>query len=212
MNKNESKYFNTAIKMDKALLLLLSKKSFEYITIKEICEVAKVNRSTFYLHYENTVDLLKETTEYVIDNFLSYFSLDRSDVSVQLKTCDIKELNFITPEYLAPYLTFIKDNRDVFKTSLKHFQTMDFQNVYSRLFKYVFNPVFDRFNFPERDRSYIVKFYLNGITSVTLEWLEKDCAEEINDIIRIIMNCIIGDFGIENPNMEQVRRQSQWEQ
>ena len=62
MNKNESKYFNTAIKMDEALISLLEKKEFEYITIKEICIEAGVNRSTFYLHYENTSDLLKETT------------------------------------------------------------------------------------------------------------------------------------------------------
>ena len=49
MNKNESKYFNTAIKMDEALITLLEKKDFEYITIMEICEMAGVNRSTFYL-------------------------------------------------------------------------------------------------------------------------------------------------------------------
>ena len=47
MNKSESKYFNTAIKFDKALLSLLEKKPFEYITISEICEKAEVNRSTF---------------------------------------------------------------------------------------------------------------------------------------------------------------------
>ena len=40
MNKNESKYFNTAIKMDEALITLLEKKEFEYISIKEICNVA----------------------------------------------------------------------------------------------------------------------------------------------------------------------------
>ena len=55
MNKNESKYFNTAVRMDKALIELLEKKDFEYITIKEICQAAGVNRSTFYLHYENGV-------------------------------------------------------------------------------------------------------------------------------------------------------------
>ena len=43
MNKNESKYFNTAIKMDEALIALLEKKDFEYITIKEICDTAEVN-------------------------------------------------------------------------------------------------------------------------------------------------------------------------
>ena len=33
MNKNESKYFNTAIKMDQAFLELLEKKDFAYITV-----------------------------------------------------------------------------------------------------------------------------------------------------------------------------------
>ena len=57
MNKNESKYFNTAKKMDDALLSLLEKKTFEYITIKDICEEANVNRSTFYLHYDNIIPI-----------------------------------------------------------------------------------------------------------------------------------------------------------
>ena len=61
MNKSESKYFNTATKMDLALISLLKKKPFEYITVSEICETAGVNRSTFYLHYETVSDLLDET-------------------------------------------------------------------------------------------------------------------------------------------------------
>ena len=73
MNKSESKYFNTAVRFDRALLSLLEKKPFEYVTISELCEEAGVNRSTFYLHYENTADLLKEATAYVLDNFASYF-------------------------------------------------------------------------------------------------------------------------------------------
>ena len=44
MNKSESKYFNTAAKMDEALIALLEKKDFEYISVKEICEAADVNR------------------------------------------------------------------------------------------------------------------------------------------------------------------------
>ena len=56
MNRSESRYFATAARMDEAFLTLLAKKDFEYITIKEICEVAGVNRSTFYLHYETMSD------------------------------------------------------------------------------------------------------------------------------------------------------------
>ena len=57
MDKNESKYYNSSIKMNNALINLLDKKDFEDITVKEICQTASVNRSTFYLHYDNTYDL-----------------------------------------------------------------------------------------------------------------------------------------------------------
>ncbi len=196
MNKNESKYFNTAVKMDKALIELLEKKDFEYITIKEICASAGVNRSTFYLHYENTADLLKETTQYITGSFLSYFSIEKQSIAYKFENCDLKDLIFVTPEYLSPYLTFIKENQRIFKTSIRQFGSMDFDSVYNKMFKYIFNPVLARFDFPEKDRVYILKFYLVGITAVVMEWLENDCVEEIDNIIRIIIDCVVGKSGI----------------
>lgn len=192
MNKNESKYFNTAIKMDKALITLLEKKDFEYISIKEICEVAGVNRSTFYLHYENTADLLKETTKYILDSFLTYFSVDRQSITIQYRDCKLQDLVFITPEYLTPYLTYIKENQKVFKTAVKHLGTMDFNTVYDKMFKFIFNPVLERFSFPEREREYVLKFYLTGITAIVMEWLKNDCEESMDDISRIIIQCVMG--------------------
>lgn len=50
--------------MDEAFLTLLDKKDFAYITVKEICEAAGVNRSTFYLHYETVSDLLTESVSF----------------------------------------------------------------------------------------------------------------------------------------------------
>ena len=72
MNKSESKYFNTALRMNEALITLLEKKDLEYITVKEICQTAGVNRSTFYLHYESVSDLVNETVETINARFLSY--------------------------------------------------------------------------------------------------------------------------------------------
>ena len=192
MNKNESKYFNTAVKMDKALITLLEKKDFEYISIKEICEVAGVNRSTFYLHYENTVDLLNETTKYILDSFLTYFSVDKQSITDKYANCELQDLVFITPEYLTPYLTFIKENQRIFKTSLRHLGSMNFDKVYNKMFEFIFNPVLDRFNFPENEREYVLKFYLTGITAIVMEWLKNNCKEPIEDITRIIIECVIG--------------------
>ena len=193
MNKNESKYFNTAVKMDKALIALLEKKDFEYITIKELCETAGVNRSTFYLHYENTYDLLEETTRYIIDKHLSYYSVETKRISLRYQSCDKKELLFITEEYLTPYLTFIKDNQRLFKVAVKQFHTLNFGKVYEKMFTHIFNPILARFNVPEGERVYRMKFYLTGIFAVVMEWLSNDCLESMETIVKIIIDCVLQD-------------------
>lgn len=77
MNKSESKFYNTALLMDQALIELLNKKEFEYITVKEICEKAGVNRSTFYLHYETINDLLSECIDNINKHFIEQLKFKR---------------------------------------------------------------------------------------------------------------------------------------
>lgn len=197
MNKAESKYFNTAVKFDKALLSLLEQKPFEYITISEICTKAGVNRSTFYLHYENTSDLLAETTKYLLDSFLSYFSVDTKNIVNRFAECDLQELVFVTPKYLSPYLNFIKDNRQVFKIAIQQLGTMDLEGVYKKMFLHIFDPILSRFEFPEKERTYVMKFYLSGITAIVMEWLDGNCQNSIEEITKIIVDCTIGKVSIK---------------
>ena len=196
MNKNESKYFNTAIKMDEALITLLEKKDFEYITIKEICDTAGVNRSTFYLHYENTSDLLKETTRYIIDKHLAYYEIDKTRIALQFETCKREELLFITDEYLLPYLKFIKDNQRLFKVSIKQFNSFNMNEVYGRMFEHIFNPILERFHVPEKVRAYVMKFYLTGVFAIVMEWLDKNCSDDMETVTRVITDCVMGERNI----------------
>ena len=192
MNKAKSKYFNTAIRFNKALLSLLEKKPFAYITIREICEQAEVNRSTFYLHYENTNDLLKETTAYVLDNFSSYFFVDAERVVSQFANCDLQDLEFINEKYLHPYLSFIKDNQKVFSAVLSQPTTFDTNTIFKRLFDNIFKPILDRFHYPRDEQNYVMLFYLNGITAIITEWLKDGCKKSIEDISAIIQICVYG--------------------
>ena len=196
MNKNESKYFNTAIRMDEALITLLEKKDFEYITIKEICDTAEVNRSTFYLHYENTSDLLKETTRYIIDKHLAYYEIDQKRISLQFETCKREELLFITDEYLVPYLKFIKDNQRLFKISIKQFNLLSMNEVYSKMFDHIFSPILERFRVPEKERAYVMKFYLTGVFAIVMEWLDKNCSDDMETVTRVITDCVMGERNI----------------
>ncbi|MBQ3183697.1 MAG: TetR/AcrR family transcriptional regulator [Clostridia bacterium] len=196
MNRSESKYFNTAKKMDLALISLLEKKSLEYISVSEICASAGVNRSTFYLHYENIGELLEETARYLLDDFLSYFSTDTRSVALDLKDRESEELMFISDRYLTPYLSYIKDHKRVFATALAHNKILGFEDVYKQMFENIFDPILDRFGYPLEDRKYVMAYYLNGINAVILEWLRENCIRDAADIAKIISVCIYGRYGI----------------
>ena len=192
MNKSESKYFHTAIRFDKALLSLLEQKPFEYITIREICEKAEVNRSTFYLHYENTSDLLEETTAYVLDNFNSYFCVDTESITTKFANCDLEDLKFVNEKYLHPYLSFIKENQRVFSAVLSQPTAFNSMAIFQRLFDNIFKPILDRFHYPRDEQNYVMMFYLNGITAIITEWLKDGCQKSIEDISAIMLVCIYG--------------------
>ncbi len=192
MDKSKSKYFNTARKMNLALISLLKKKKFEYISVSELCKEAEVNRSTFYLHYENTCDLLEETMRYLLDDFLSYFTTEAKNVAFNLNDCDVDELYFINDKYLVPYLTYIKENKEIFSTALLHIKSFDFERVYRRLFENIFNPILDRFGYPEDDRKYVMIYYLNGINAISSEWVKDGCKKTITKISDIIVCCVFG--------------------
>ena len=197
MNKSESKYFTTAIKMDLALISLLKKKPFDYITVSEICEEAGVNRSTFYLHYETIGDLLAETTRYLLDDFLAYFSTDTKAIALNLMDCELSDLIFICDKYLSPYLSYVKDHKEIFGTALLYNQTLGFEDVYKRMFDNIFNPILERFQYTPSNRQYVMMYYLNGVNAIILEWLRNGCDKSIQEIAEIISICI---YGKDNTN------------
>ena len=190
MNKSESKYFNTALKMDKALLELLEKKELAYVTVKEICEKAGVNRSTFYLHYETIGDLLSESVEYINKQFLESMKMDAEAFVNKTKECSLEEMYLVTPQYLEPYLKYIRKSRSLFKTVLENSNTLRLNDSYSGMFKYIFTPILESFRVPENSRKYMIKFYIRGLMGIVDEWLKEDCEESIENIMEIMQQCV----------------------
>lgn len=190
MNKNESKYFNTAILFDEALIYLLEKKDVEYITIKEICTKAGVNRSTFYLHYESISDLIEETMNYINKKFVDYFNENSKDFIEKIKYSPLEELKLVERRYLNPYLNFIRDNKKIFKVSFHNPIGMSAFDKFNHLKQYILIPILERFNVPEKERNYLIAFYINGIMAIIKEWIDKDCKESIDDVENIIIKCV----------------------
>lgn len=190
MNKSESKYFATAARMDDAFLTLLEKKDFAYITVKEICEAAGVNRSTFYLHYETMADLLSESVSHMNEQFLTYMKKDSQTFVTKLRDCPLDELYLITPEYLMPYLGYIEQHKRLFRTATENAAVLGMDKSYDRMFRHVFTPILDRYGIPQQDRRYIMAFYIQGLMAIISEWLRNDCADSIAHVVNMIQRCV----------------------
>lgn len=190
MNKNESKYFNTATKMDQAFLELLEKKDFSYITVKEICAKAGVNRSTFYLHYETVEDLLSESVEYMNEQFLSHMKQDTEVFMTRIKECPVEQLYLVTPKYLKPYLSYIQEHKRIFYTAITKASTLRLDDSYNRMFRHVFTPILDRYQVPIEDRRYMMAFYIQGMMAIITEWLKDDCKDSMEHIMAVIQWCV----------------------
>ena len=190
MNKNESKYFNTAAKMDQAFLELLENKDFSYITVKEICAKAGVNRSTFYLHYETVEDLLSESVEYMNEQFLSHMKQDTEVFMTRIKECPVEQLYLVTPKYLKPYLSYIQEHKRIFYTAITKASTLRLDDSYNRMFRHVFTPILDRYQVPVEDRRYMMAFYIQGMMAIITAWLKDDCKDSMEHIMAVIQRCV----------------------
>ncbi len=176
--------------MDEAFLELIEKKDFAYITVKEICERAGVNRSTFYLHYETVGDLLAESARYIIDQFVAYMPHDTQEFVKSLQDRPIEELYLITPEYLVPYLSYVREHRRIFRISLEKASVLQLDDAYRELNRHVLTPILNRFQVSSDERRYLMPFYLNGLMGILREWLKDDCRDSIDYIASVIQRCI----------------------
>lgn len=192
MNKSESKYFNTSRLMNQALLKLLEEKEFEYITIKELCHKAGVNRSTFYLHYENMNDLLVESLDYMLQKFYNHYNDEKFNLNI-IKSLDNNDLNLIKPKYIIPYLEFVKANKKLFLVATNNPVLFDVYKTFEKMYKDIFSPILDKYNVLENEKKYILAFYLNGLHSIIVEWIKTDCKDSIDYICSLFIKYIISN-------------------
>ena len=189
MNRAESKYFTTAARMDEAFLALLEKKELAFITVKEICEKAGVNRSTFYLHYETVGDLLAESAQHVVDEFAACMP-DTAEFLKRLPERPLEELYLITPEYLEPYLIYVREHRRVFRVVIEQAVSLRMDEAYAALSRHVLIPILERYQVPPEDQGYLLAYYIRGLLAVLDEWVKNDCKDSIGHVIAVMQRCV----------------------
>ena len=76
----EKKRRKTEKQIETSLLQLMKEHTFETISIRQLIDLAEVNRSTFYRHYLDKYDLLEKIENRLLDDLQAYYqeALDSS--------------------------------------------------------------------------------------------------------------------------------------
>ncbi|MBS7123440.1 MAG: TetR/AcrR family transcriptional regulator, partial [Coprobacillus sp.] len=170
--KSESKYFNTASIMDQALLLLLDNKPFEYITVKEICKKAGVNRSTFYLHYETIESLIKEFIENIADNYIKEtdkLPLGRSH----------EEANRLFFEY------FSKQEEYVQKILCYPPYNELCNTIFDKAYYHALNENHHYLKFSKEKQNIILTFYRSTTLDIYRQWIKDQKRMPLDEVIEL---------------------------
>ena len=69
----EKKRRRTEKQIETSLLQLMKEQTFETISIRQLIDLAEVNRSTFYRHYLDKYDLLEKIENRLLDDLQAYY-------------------------------------------------------------------------------------------------------------------------------------------
>jgi len=133
---------------------------------------------------------LVETIENTNKKFLACFTENDNSITKKLNNNKKEDLIFIKPEYLLPYLNYIKENKVVFQVSAKHPYIMQSLTKYNYLKANILFPIFSKFSINEKERGYYSAYYINGVYAVIEERINNGCKEEIDFISNIIIKCV----------------------
>lgn len=152
----------TKMILQQALLKILQRKHIDKVTIKELCEEAKVNRGTFYLHYATPNDLLMEIEQQFIDEYTAKFSPYFDD-------------GYET-SYMANLFAGILKNRELCRIIMGKNGNPRFVERIQQMFRpYVVDGWCKEFpKYKREDLDYVYDFIFTGSMRLILNWIEDD--------------------------------------
>ncbi len=146
----------TKMLLKESLIALMKEKSIHSVSIKDICDGADVNRSTFYRHYNSQYELY--------DDIVQDLVADIGGIYVQVMSEGYKANIFLTRLF-----EYIEEKREIFLIVLSDKGNIGVGEAYTK----IISNFIDTETYPEI-AVYIVNFIAAGMTSFLWTWLNQE--------------------------------------
>ncbi len=157
--KNNRRTQMTRLLLKTALIELMREKPFSQITIKDICDQADLNRTTFYLHYADQSALLADVEEEAQQKALEYLRNVKPAADA--------------PAMIEAFLRYIQERADLFRILFCDAGSEDYR---SRFIQNTLESL--RLNIPMSsppdEEPYVLCFLMQGSVHMIMEWIKRD--------------------------------------
>ena len=176
--KENRKIRYTKMVIRDSLMNLMKTKSILSVSIKDICELADISRSTFYAHFKDQYDLLRQIEE----DTLAYFE----DMLNRYKDKYSKKE---TAQMVEEMLTYIANNSNSIQVLLSENGDIAFQK---KLFQHFTNhnlvtKYFSDKHQDDETKTYYSVFLIHGYIGLVQHWLKNNVSIPVPQFAKMLL-------------------------
>lgn len=178
--KVDRRVIKTRRQLKKGLAALMKEKSVNQITVKELVEEVDINRSTFYLHFKDIQDLLREIEENM------EAQIKRAIEEHPIVSCNENAFYFIEDMFRV-----LDEEREISKALIGPNGDMGFIHRIERIIKENSRGTLEKM-FPgkKEDLKYFYAFCLSGCLGLVKVWLNEGEEKSPEEMAQMTFNMI----------------------
>lgn len=174
--KNNQRYRDTEISIQKTLLDLAQTTDIRKVTVSSICNKANINRSTFYTHYLDINDLVDKMGKEMMQ-----------DIALLFRDTDNPIHFFVSEPLLAKMIAYVKEHRLFFDIYLNHY-SQNANKCFSLLWEQWGKPYIQNMGVSdESEMWYHFTYFRAGFLAVLCQWVNNGCPETPEALAKIIL-------------------------
>ena len=169
---------STKLALANALKAQLQKKFLDVITVKELVEACEINRQTFYYHFQDIYDLLRWLLEHETGEALG----GAEDWQAAL----LDAFRYIRDNHMVIY--------HIYRSSGREHLDCQFFTMSHALTAKLLDTAAEGLVLAERDREFLIDFYMYALAGTMLGWLADDMKEEPSELAARISFLLEDEF------------------
>ena len=179
MKSNDLRVIKTKNALYNTLIELMKDHAFEEIKVSDICTKALINRSTFYAHYNDKYELLKD----MIDNL-------KDSLTAELKkNQNIGDTKDYYLEMIKIFLDHIESKRNTYISIMINNRNSIMVDIIYDVLDHDVNMRLKELEKKDTQKvpaNILAKFYIGAVFNVALEFLKKDSPYTKEDILNYL--------------------------